>query len=84
MNAIRQFRKLQGITQTKLAARLGLSQGHLSELERGKIAPWPKVRRDLALVLGTTESELFPASSGNQEATCDIADSFVLFRKVTD
>ncbi len=32
---VRELRKGRGFTQVELAARLGLSQGHLSELERG-------------------------------------------------
>ena len=48
-----------GLSQTRLAHLVGMAESTLSNLELGKWKPWPKARKDLAKVLGTTEKELF-------------------------
>ena len=61
MNRIREYREKIGISQSKLALKVGLSQPILSQLETGNgQRPWPKAKRDLCRVLGATEDELFP------------------------
>ncbi len=59
-NRIRERRLGVGLSQTKVAAMIGVAESTLSDFELGKRKPWPKVRQKLALVLGCTESELFP------------------------
>lgn len=59
-NKIREYREKLGLSQTQLAQKISLAPGNLSNLENGKRNPWPKVRRDLARVLGATEKKLFP------------------------
>lgn len=60
MNNLRSKRESLGLSQTKLAIMAGVSNSVLSEVERGHRAPWPRLRKSLAAVLHTTESELFP------------------------
>ena len=60
MNRVREYREQAGISQTELARRVRVAGANLSAIERGKVAPWPKVRRALVRVLKQPESELFP------------------------
>jgi transcriptional regulator with XRE-family HTH domain len=50
--ALRAIRELVGVEQTDLAKRCGITQGHLSNIERGDRLPSPKVLRALASELG--------------------------------
>ena len=59
-NKVRIMRLKLGISQTKLAAQVGIAQGQLSNVELGKLRAWPKMRRDIARALGVSETELFP------------------------
>ena len=58
-NRIRERRTELGLSQTKLACRIGMAESTLSNLELGKWKPWPKARQDLAKALGMPETELF-------------------------
>ena len=62
-NHIRERRKELGFSQTRLACFVGMAGSTLSNLELGKVKPWPKARRDLANALGISERELFPDNS---------------------
>ena len=68
-NCIRERRQEIGLSQTKLACLVGMAGSTLSNLELGKWKPWPKAKRDLAKVLGTSEEKLFP--SGQKNGTTD-------------
>ena len=59
MNRVKQFRERAGLTQVELARRARIASPNLSSIERGRLAPWPKVKRRLARALKTTEAELF-------------------------
>jgi len=59
-NRIRDRRNELGLSQTKLACRIGMAQGTLSNIELGKLQAWPKVRKNLAKVLRLSIAELFP------------------------
>ena len=52
--ALRAIRELVGVEQSDLAARCGITQGHLSNIEGGKRAPSPSVLRALADQLGVS------------------------------
>lgn len=54
-----QVREKRGMTQRAFAERLGLKPSSVSNVENGHVAPWPKFRRDAALILGISEEELF-------------------------
>ena len=62
-NRIRERRQELGFSQTRLACLIGMAGSTLSDLELGKVKPWPKARKDLANALGMAESELFADDS---------------------
>ena len=59
-NRIRERRMELALSQTKLACLIGVAEPTLSNIELGKLKPYPKIKRDLAKALNTTEEELFP------------------------
>jgi transcriptional regulator with XRE-family HTH domain len=59
-NRIKEYREKLGISQVELARRARIASTNLSNLERGRLAPWLRIRRKLARVLKTTPDELFP------------------------
>ena len=59
-NRVREVREGKALSQSRLARLVGVAEPTLSQVERGQRAPWPKLRRQLTLVLEVTESELFP------------------------
>lgn len=59
-NRIREYRERSGISQVELARRIRIASPNLSNIENGRLAPWPKVKRALSRVLKTTQDELFP------------------------
>lgn len=61
-NRIREIRIRRGMSQTQLACRAGVAGSMLSDAERGVRHPYPKMRRQLARVLGVPVDELFPPS----------------------
>ena len=58
-NRIREKRVELGLSQTQLARLIGVVESAMSNLELGKWKPWPKVKKDLAKVLNTSQKELF-------------------------
>ena len=59
-NRVKEVRGTAGLSQGDLAQLVGLSQPALSQIERGHRAAWPRIRRQLSEALGTSEVELFP------------------------
>jgi transcriptional regulator with XRE-family HTH domain len=59
-NRIREFREAAGMSQVELARQARMASTNLSSIERGVLAPWPKVKRALVRVLKIPEAELFP------------------------
>lgn len=60
-NRLREYREKAGLTQVELARRARMASTNLSSIENGRLMAWPKVKRNLARVLGTSEAELFPS-----------------------
>lgn len=59
---VRVIRDLLGITQEDLAARCGITQGHLSNVERGVFGSSPQLGRQLADKMGVPlEAITYPA-----------------------
>lgn len=52
-------RESQDIKQKDLAMLLGIRPSTLANVENGWVAPWPKLRKDAARVLGCTQDDLF-------------------------
>jgi transcriptional regulator with XRE-family HTH domain len=59
-NRVREFREKLGLSQVALARQALCASPTLSDIERGKRLPWPKLKQVLALVLQTTPETLFP------------------------
>lgn len=60
MNRLRAFRKADGMTQQKLAAKVHMTQNKIAVLENGSVVPWPREAEALAICLGTEPETLFP------------------------
>jgi transcriptional regulator with XRE-family HTH domain len=57
---LRLIREALGVSQAELARRMGLDRSLVSRAERGRIATWPRFRREAADALGIDEHLLFP------------------------
>lgn len=57
--ALARVREAQHMKQKDLAMLLGIKPTTLPSVENGWVAPWPKLRKDAARVLGCTQEELF-------------------------
>lgn len=62
---LRRIRVEQGLTQTDLAERARVNQGHLSSVERGEHFPRPDTLRALAIALGVPEAVLLGEGEGH-------------------
>lgn len=69
---IRQLRKARDTTITALSEATGLSQGYLSQVERGKSNPSVKALHSISRALGVTISWFFPPANEDDEGLQDI------------
>jgi len=60
---LRERRQAQGLTQAVLARQAHVALSHLSKLENGEAAPGLDLLDRLARALGTTVTQLLPATS---------------------
>jgi transcriptional regulator with XRE-family HTH domain len=67
MDSIRQARLAAGLTQQMLAERLGITQGAISQWEKGTARPSISVLKPLASVLGITLDELITEESQDEQ-----------------
>lgn len=67
-NKVREFREKAGLSQAELARRVRIAGPNLSAIEHEKLAPWPKVKRDLSRVLKVPQKKLFPTEKRGQDA----------------
>lgn len=59
-NKIREYRKMQGITLTKLAKEAGITPGYLCHLEKGhKKNPSMQIMENISKGLGKSIAEIF-------------------------
>lgn len=65
---LRELRQERGWSQYELARRAGVSQGTLSNIERGDTQPFPATQRALAEALGMEARELVVRLSGDPYA----------------
>jgi transcriptional regulator with XRE-family HTH domain len=61
---VRVFRERAGLTQVQVAARLGVSQAAVAQIERGQASPSLELADALARVLHTTVDELLGGPPG--------------------
>jgi len=59
MRRLKEERKRQRLSQTRLSALTGIAQSDLSAIETGRRVPGPGWRRRIAEALNVSESELF-------------------------
>jgi transcriptional regulator with XRE-family HTH domain len=64
MNKVKKFRESRGLSQVELSRLSLIAAPNLSAIERGRLVPWPKVKKRLAKALRCSESELFPEKRG--------------------
>jgi len=64
---LRRCRKRRGLTQVSLGELTGYSQGHISNLERGVIAPSMAVLEQLAAALGVSPAHLLTETASETE-----------------
>jgi transcriptional regulator with XRE-family HTH domain len=60
MNTLRSHRKVRGLTQRRLAAKVHMMPDQISKLENGQLMPWRHQADALAIVLGVKAETLFP------------------------
>lgn len=61
--AVREMRQMLGVEQAELARSCGITQGAMSNIERGKFGASPKVMRAIAERLGVAlDSITYPAA----------------------
>ncbi|HBT48964.1 MAG TPA: XRE family transcriptional regulator [Caldanaerobacter subterraneus] len=53
------IRRQLGLSQKELGYKINQSASTISQIERGFRKPWPKIRKQIAEVLGVAEEELF-------------------------
>ena len=59
-NRLKEYREKAGLSQTELGWLAKMAGQNISAIERGTLAPWPRVKKVLAEALDVSESELFP------------------------
>ena len=59
-NRVKEVREARGLRQVELSRLARVAAPNLSAIERGRLLPWPKVKRALVKALRCTEAELFP------------------------
>lgn len=62
--SVERLRKEKGLTQVELAAKLGVSQGAVSMIERGDRMPSMKMLLKLSEVLGVSIEDLIQKEAG--------------------
>lgn len=58
LNALKKARLTAGVTQTDLAAQLGVTSGAVGQWEKGLTKPRPNRLKQIAQILGTTVDEI--------------------------
>lgn len=66
--ALSSLRVLSGLSQAELGRRSGVSQGHISELERGDKHASPRTAKKLADAMGVPMASLLSGGPGTAEA----------------
>lgn len=67
-NHLKEYREVRGLSQVELSRLARVAAPNLSAIERGRLAPWPKIKRRLAKALRCSEAELFPDEKRGSDA----------------
>lgn len=83
---IRSLRQLQGVTQTKLAERVGVAPAYISQIESTIRVPSVRVTHRIAEALGTTVGTLLgePTESGIEGRLSKVEQLHLLKRLVVE
>ena len=65
---IRLLRTQHGLTQKDLAKKVGMAQGYLCDIEKGRANPSLKTLEEIAAALGTDAATLLRMKYANSEA----------------
>lgn len=65
-NNIQKFREEKGLTQSELAAALGVTRTYLYKLESGKYSPGPMLKLKICSFFGKSIREIFYISQGSE------------------
>lgn len=58
-NRLKEYREARGLSQVELSRLARVAASNLSAIERGRLLPWPKIKKRLAKALKCSEVELF-------------------------
>ena len=58
-NTLRTIREKKGISQLQLSYKTGISQTAISNIENGRVYPYPGWRKRIAKALNVPEKEIF-------------------------
>ena len=59
--SMRLLRVIRGMSQAEIGQLVGVTQGYVSRIERGRRSGSSRVRHEIARALGVEESTIFPA-----------------------
>ena len=68
-NSLREKRRGAGLTQSQLAAAVGVSRQTIANIEKGDYSPSVHLALDICQQLGTPVEDVFGASSGRNNAS---------------
>lgn len=60
-NHLKEYREARELSQVELSRLARIAAPNLSAIERGRLLPWPKMKRRLAKALKCSEDDLFPS-----------------------
>lgn len=75
---LKKFRKLEGISQMKLAEACGTDVSYIGQIEMGKRFPSIKLIEKIAVVLGVEPYRLFMNDSGLQYGELNETEDFLI------
>jgi len=59
MNRLKEIREGKGLSQLDLTRKTGIASTNISNLEKGRVYPWPGWRKRLASALEVSEETIF-------------------------
>jgi len=62
-NKVKEIRVARGLTQVELSRLAHVAASNLNAIERGRLLPWPKMKKRLAKALKCEESDIFPSEA---------------------
>jgi putative transcriptional regulator len=72
MTKLEYVRREAGLSQVKLAKRIGISSTAIVQVERGHRKCWPKLRKQLARILEVEEENLFDEEGWPKKVKVDV------------